>query len=294
MDNQNPLTQKAQANPLAQYYRRPGTYVRLPSSGRFYSKPPKFSDTGELAVFPMTAKDELILKNPDALFNGEAIKQVVASVCPDIPDVNEIPAADLDMILVAMRMTSYGDDMGLSISHGCDESNGREQSITVSLGSIVASLRPIPSDVGIVKLGSGITVALRPYNLHDQSRLLRMQFNTMRQIQANEENKLLSTEDRTRIATEQYNSMVELAQQLLTGCVEKVSTPDGVEVTDRKHIADWVKNLDRASVDRLDQELKRFQEFGIIREVTTKCDYCGTDYKTDMLFDPTSFFTAGS
>lgn len=294
MDNQNPLTQKNQPNPLAQFYRKPGTYVKLPSNGRFYSKTPKFSDTGELAVFPMTAKDELILKNPDALFNGEAIKQVVASVCPDITDVNEIPAADLDMILVAMRMTSYGDDMGLSVSHGCEASNGREQSITVSLGSIIASLKPIPADVGIVKLGSGITVNLRPYNLHDQSRLLRSQFNTMRQIQANEDNKMLSTEDKTRIATEQYNAMVELAQQLLTGCVEKVVVPDGTEVTDRRHIADWVKNLDRASVDRLDQELKRFQEFGIIREVTTKCDYCGEEYKTDMLFDPTSFFTAGS
>ncbi len=294
MDNQNPLTQKGQPNPLAQYYRRPGTYVKLPSAGRFYQKSPKFSDTGELAVFPMTAKDELILKNPDALFNGEAIKQVIASVCPDIPDVNEIPAADIDMILVAMRMTSYGDDMSLNVSHGCDASNGKTQDITVGLGSIISTLRPIPEDVGIVKLGSGITVHLRPYNLHDQSRLLRMQFNTMRQIQANEDNKTLTTEDRTKMANEQYNAMVELAQQLLTGCVEKVSTPDGVDVTDRRHITDWVKNLDRASVDRLDQELKRFQEFGIIREVTTKCDYCGEEYKTDMLFDPTSFFTVGS
>lgn len=293
MDNQNPIKQ-ASSNPLTQFYRKPGAYVSLPSAGRFYKNAPKLTDSGELAVYPMTAKDELILKNPDALFNGEAVRQVLASVVPDIANVNEMPSADVDMVLVAMRMASYGDDLNLEVAHGCDASKGKPQSITVSLGGIIGTMRPIDPAIGQVKLSSGLTVFIRPYNLADQSRLLKAQFTSMRQIQAMDTNDDLTVEQKTEMANKEYASMVDLAQQLLAGCVQKVVLPDGQEVVERAHITDWLKNLDRASIDRLDQELKRFQEFGIIREVTTKCDYCGETYKTDMLFDPTSFFTVGS
>lgn len=294
MDNQNPLNQPKSSNPLAGFYRKPGTYITLPSGGKFYKKTPRLSDTGELAVYPMTAKDELSLKNPDALYNGEAIKQVIASVCPDIENVNEIPAADIDAILVAMRMTSFGDDMPLEVRHGCAASDGKLQSLQVSLGSIIGSMKPIPEGLGIVTLANELVVHLRPYNLADQGLLLRTQFNSMRNLQALENNEKATVEQRTEAATANYNLLIDLSQQLLTGCVIKVVTPDGNEVTDRKFIVDWMKNLDRASVDRLDQEAKKFQEYGIIREIECKCDYCGENFKTDMLFDPTGFFIDGS
>jgi hypothetical protein len=68
MDNKNPLSGQT-ANPLSDYFRQPGTYITLPSNGRFYKDKLTLSDSGELAIYPMTAKDELRLKNPDALFN---------------------------------------------------------------------------------------------------------------------------------------------------------------------------------------------------------------------------------
>jgi hypothetical protein len=86
MDNKNPLSGQT-ANPLSDYFRQPGTYITLPSNGRYYKQPPKLTESGELAIYPMTAKDELRLKNPDALFNGEAMRGVIKSSCPDIADV---------------------------------------------------------------------------------------------------------------------------------------------------------------------------------------------------------------
>ena len=38
----------------------------------------------EHPVLPMTAKDELIMKNPDALLNGDAVIQVIESCVPTI------------------------------------------------------------------------------------------------------------------------------------------------------------------------------------------------------------------
>ena len=297
MDNSNPLKKPFVAgapNPLAQYYRRPGTYLGLPSKGKFYSVAPKLSDTEELAVYPMTAKDELALKNPDALLNGEALKQVLASVCPDIANVNEIPAPDIDAILVAMRMTSYGDDMNLTVNHDCIESEGRGQSVTVGLGGVLATLKEIPGDVGKVTLASGIRVVLKPYTLEAQSKLLRVQFTTMRQLQAAEANEKITIDQKADIANQGYDQLVALSQEILAKSIVSVTLPDGTEVKNASHIFEWVKNLDRASNNRLDEELKRFGEFGITRTLKVKCEHCGEEFNTDMLFDPTSFFANGS
>lgn len=296
MDNSNPLKQpirQADANPLAQYYRKPGTYISLPSQGKFFSNIPKMSDDRELAVYPMTANDELILKNPDNLLNGEALKKVIASVCPDIADINEIPAPDIDAILVAMRMTSYGDDMELDVSHGCVESNGRSQRITVSLGSVLSTLKAIPDSIGNVTLSNGITVKLKPYTLEAQSKLLKAQFNAMRQVQAAElTNK--SIEEQANIANLNYELLSALSVELLAKSIILVTLPDGNNVTRFDHIFEWVKNLDRASSERLDTELKEFNNYGITRTVEVKCEHCGNTFNSDMLFDPTSFFNVGS
>ena len=48
-------------NPLIQAYRKPALYVSLPSGGKFYDPKPKLSVDGELAIYAMTARDELIL-----------------------------------------------------------------------------------------------------------------------------------------------------------------------------------------------------------------------------------------
>lgn len=297
MDNSNPLKQPIKqpvANPLAQYYRKPGTYIDLPSGGRFYNSPPNLSDTNELAVYPMTAKDELALKNPDALLNGEALKQVIASVCPDIKNVSEIPAPDIDAILVAMRMTSYGDDMELDVMHGCEASEGKSQRVAVGLGSVLSTSKSIPMELGTVTLANGVVVNLKPYTLDAQSRLLRVQFNTMRQLQSAEANTNSTIEQKAEIANKGYDQLVALSQDILAQSITSVTLPDGVEVTNYNHIYEWVKNLDRASNERLDEEIKGFGKYGITRTLEVTCEHCKERYTTDMLFDPTSFFNVGS
>ena len=55
-------------NPLVDFYRNPKLYVALPSGAGHYSEDIiEMPDVGELPVYPMTAKDEILTKNPDAL-----------------------------------------------------------------------------------------------------------------------------------------------------------------------------------------------------------------------------------
>ena len=102
-------------NPLSGHFRQPAVYLQLPSRGQFWA--PDSIDmpaNGELPVYPMTAIDEITYRTPDALFNGQAVINVVQSCVPAIKDAWKIPNRDLNTLLVAIRIASYGHEMELT------------------------------------------------------------------------------------------------------------------------------------------------------------------------------------
>ena len=103
--------QVAQSNPLQKYFRQPKLYISLPSKGAFYPIGAlEMPENKEVPVYAMTAKDELVFKTPDALLNGQATVEVIKSCIPAIKDPWNIPSIDLDTILVAIRMATYGEN----------------------------------------------------------------------------------------------------------------------------------------------------------------------------------------
>lgn len=104
-------------NPLQKYFRQAKNYVRLPSGGKYYpagtlDMPP----IGELPVFAMTAKDEITFKTPDALMNGQATVDVIQSCVPNIKNAWFMPSIDLDAVLIAIRLATYGEKMDINIT----------------------------------------------------------------------------------------------------------------------------------------------------------------------------------
>ncbi len=110
-------------NPLKQYFRRPAIYLTLPSKGKDY--PPgviDFPENGELPIYPMTAIDEITTKTPDALFNGNAVAELIKSCVPNIKDPWQVSSTDLDAILLAIKAASGSDSLEIdSTCPGCKE-----------------------------------------------------------------------------------------------------------------------------------------------------------------------------
>ena len=112
-------------NPLVGYFRKPEVYISLPSRGNYYK--PGILDlppNGEIGIFPMTARDELVLKTPDALLNGASTVEVINSCVPAITDAWEIPSVDMDALLIGIRIATYGENMDITVGCGeCQEKN---------------------------------------------------------------------------------------------------------------------------------------------------------------------------
>ena len=126
-------------NPLNHYFRQPAIYVQLPSDGQFW--PPgslTMPENHELPVMPMTAIDEITYRTPDALFNGQAVVSVIQSCCPSIKNAWHCPVVDIDTLLTAIRIASYGHELELATyCPKCDH----EDEYHIDLRAIMAGLR---------------------------------------------------------------------------------------------------------------------------------------------------------
>ena len=127
-------------NPLSAYFRSPKLYTAIPSGGRFYKEGiVEFGgeSNGELAIYPMTTKDELLLKNPDALLNGEAVASLIHSCVPEVKNARELFSADVDALLIAIRGASGGDDVDIAAEcPKCQTITDIQISVTESLSQM--------------------------------------------------------------------------------------------------------------------------------------------------------------
>ena len=186
---------------------------------------------GEIPVFPMTAKDELLVKNADALLNGTALYQLVKSCVPCIENPEQMPAVDLDAILVAVKRCTYGENM--DVTTVCTNTEcGHKNEIRINVNSLISSIKVI-NEVPPIEHESGIKIFVRPITVKNIIDLNWVQYEQIRQIQMAEK-KDLDDKQRSDILTDSYEKLTNMSLKVVAGAIETVLLPDGTTVTDLK------------------------------------------------------------
>lgn len=272
-------------NPLSQFSKKTARYIKIPSQGAGYQKGIHLSDSGELAVYPMTARDELMLKSPDALLNGQAVISVLRNCVPDIADPSEILVTDLDAIMVAIRMATYSDVMEMVLE--CSNCN-HKNTVDLNLPSL---LDQQTYWVGIteVEMPSGIKVRLRPYNVRDKNRMSITSFDQMNRLNQIDQ-QAGQTSDKIISANESFNNLIDLSLDLVARSIEVAITPTGDEITDLATIKEWVLDLSKADFALIDSALRELVKIGVPKSMNVKCDNCSTVFEAGINFNPSDFF----
>jgi hypothetical protein len=100
-----PAAAQPAANPLKNFFRQYKLFIRLPSGDQYYPDGTvDYNASGEVGIMAMTGQDELILKNPDALLNGEALVQVISSCVPAVRNVRALLTNDIDALITAIGL----------------------------------------------------------------------------------------------------------------------------------------------------------------------------------------------
>ena len=277
------------SNPLENFYRTKEIYVKLPTQGKWYKTPPKLSVNNEIGVMPMTIKDEIILKIPDSLYNSEAIFLVLKSIVPDIDDPYEITIPDVDVILIASRAVTQGNDLGIAVKcPNCKEIH--EYSINIPM--MLSNLKHIKDDTEIeIK---GLVLKLKP------NTLATMTANSMQKVEIAKMKSMVTQSDENSdyskvklLMEESLQKMTAASLAVIADQISSVKMPDGTIITNFKHILEWIQNLDKRSVDIISENAKHLNDNGIqkIHKFTCGNENCNHDFETTIEFNPTFFFT---
>ena len=227
-------------NPLGKYYRQPQVYIKLPSKGKYYSADVFTpTETGEIPILPMTAKDELAFKTPDAMMNGQATVDVIKSCVPNMKNPWKMVNYDTDTVLLAIRIATYGETM--DITYVVPEIN-ESQSTTVNLPAMLDDVSQIdPQDYATTK--SGFKVKIDPLTYDKLSKIQVAQFEQQKIYSNVAESGLTEAQKSERFA-ESYRKMQNINVELLIDSIAEITTPDGQTVKDAKQIFDFISNCD--------------------------------------------------
>ena len=274
-------------NPLKKLYRHKNYYTKIPSGGRFY-KNITLSADGEVGVMPMTAADEIKLKSPDILFNGEALLELFRSCIPDIPEPEEMPACDVDVLLIAIRSASS--DGKIEIGSKCTEC-GEDESYEIELSSILGTMKTIPEE-NTVHIEGDVVVEVRPSPLKTQTKTQVEAFYQYRMQQSlNSDN--MTDADKAKIFDEALIASITLQVAQVADSIVSVTIPDEdekIRVTDYEHIMDWTRNMDRITHRKISDRIKELNQSGLDTNVSLKCPHCEHMNKTKIELNPANFF----
>lgn len=273
-------------NPLKQYFRQFKLYIRLPSGTTYY--PPnaiEFTETGEVGVMPMTGKDELILKNPDALLNGQALLEVIASCVPAVKNPKLLLTNDIDALITAIRLATYNDKLETEIK--CPNC-GHENLFKLDLQYAIDNITYLEKDY-VVHLENGLSVFVKPYGFPELLKGLHSQFEQSKLTRLIESQDM-TEEKRLKVLSEVFQKMSVITYELLSNSVIKVvDERNGVDVSDREFIKDFLQNIDKKSVDKIADLIKEINLIGIKRTFMAKCQSCEHTWENEIDFNPVNF-----
>jgi len=279
--------------PLSKYYRQPSIYIKFPSGGTLYGPEiVKPSTTGEHAVLPMTAMDDLAFKTPDALMSGQATVNVIKSCIPDILDPWKLVNYDVDAVLIAIRIASYGETMDLTMTVPVINEQVTQ---SINLNQLLESVSNIKL-VDTITLTDGLKVKVKPlvYKQIVDSQLKTFQQQRIYlQVQSSKE---MSDDDKTKRFTESFKMLTSLNRSLLLTNMESIGLPSGEIVTNQDEIKDFFDNAEAKIVKEIEDKLVPIRQQGAVKPLKIKA----TDeqvkkgvpvtYEVPLTFDNANFF----
>ena len=242
-------------NPLGQYYRQPQIYIKLPSGGRYYPKEVYTpTETGEIPILPMTAKDEMAFKTPDAMINGQSTVDVIKSCVPNLLDPWKMVNYDTDAILLAIRIATYGETMDITFRvPGTEE----DQQHSMNLPALLEDINRLKI-ADYTTTSKGFKIDIQPLDYKTLTKI---------QIARFEQQKMYGTIDSSSMTEEQkqtafaksFETLNMVNFSLLVDSIKSITTPKGDTVSDRAQIIEFCDKADTKTITEIQEKLSELR-----------------------------------
>lgn len=299
----------------------PSVGVALPTGGRWYADDvlADGADPMDLSVGVLGILAEQNYRDPWLLLSGEAIPRMFKSVCPSIVKANELCDLDLEVILLASRLVSYGPK--LELIHVCDNPVDKEVSDPKT---------PVGEDHPVVKLPCGQEnnieidinehilrygviedsviddmfvhelsilpqkVHLRPMPYHRTIEQMKegvaqeKQMNSLSEVKIED---LIIDAD----AIGRYTRVIDMASSSavdnIAACIHGIEQTDGQIVNGQEFIREWLLALPTAEAEGITDKINAITKWTLsFSEITYNCGACGHENKFRLELDANRLF----
>ena len=290
MNMQSKATQMRN-NPLTKFMRQPKIYISLPSGGNYWAPGSlEMTENGEFPVYSMTARDELLFKTPDALMNGQAIVDVIQSCLPNIKNAWACPTLDLDLILIAIRIATYGEKMPFKHKvPTINEELEHEIDLRILLGQ-----QQTNTWIEEVVINPELVIHVKPLTYKHLTQTNLKSFETNR-IFALVNDETISDEKKLEMFNASFSNLTKITVDLMGESIFKIQTPEET-VTDHKFIQEFIANADKEIFDLVQKHLGDLKANNDIKplEFTTTEEWqsqgAPASYKVPLNFNNSDFF----
>jgi hypothetical protein len=294
-------------NPLLEELRQslPGVTVALPTGGLFYPTGvlAEGADPSHLRIGPFSMWQEIEFRDPYKIASGDAIWRMIGHVAPQVSQPKLLAAVDVDAIMVAARIASYGPKMEMEVTcnnpatkkEGDKEVPACRHQATVP----VDMLRLATGYVSIgrpeqyqVTMDNGQVVQIRPVRYESMIEMMKLMLEQRKRA-----SKVKDQDDvPEELVREMFAGAIDFNVRMLRDSVAWVRTKGGVMVREAKAIAAWLDQVPTRYIDLMSEKMDQMTELtkhaGTIKY---KCPVCGhAQDSISVTTDFTRFFGQGS
>ena len=274
------------------YMRQPKIYIRLPSGGQYW--PPgslEPTETGEFPVYSMTAKDELMLKVPDALMNGQAVVDVIQHCMPNVKNAWNTPSIDLDIILIAIRLATYGEMMTTPIKFNDTLEMEYQMDLRILMDKLQTQITWDP----IVSVNEDLTVFVKPLTYKQISSAAVKSFETQKIMQLVNNDKI-AEDEKIKLFRESFKTLSDATMGTISDSINRIESANG-STDDSKYIKEFVDNIDKEMFNKIQVHLETLRDANAIKPMTVEVTeemkekgVTGDTVEVPITFDPSTFF----
>jgi hypothetical protein len=265
-----------QDNPLKQYFRRPTLYFKLPSDGRYYEPGVvEIPENGELAVYAMTAADEITIRTPDAALNGSAITALFKSCVPGILQPWKINTIDIEAVLLAIRAANNNGSMQmLSTCPNC----GTDKKHDIVLQKVIEDTKKCDYDT-MLTVGD-LSIKFRPLTFAETNK------NDIRQLEIQRIIAPLTDSftdvEKQELMTDALKQMNELILDIISSTIEYIQTPE-TQVYEVEFIREFLSSTDKQTTELIKNYSVSLREQGELAPVKLQCSSCKHEYEQKII-----------
>jgi hypothetical protein len=235
----------------------------------------------------MTAIDEITYRTPDALFNGQAVVSVIQSCIPNVKNAWAAPTTDINSMLVAIRLASYGHE--LEINSTCPSCETADD-YSLDLRHVLDQLT-MP-DFETTLTHGDLEIAFGPIDYENQNKSNQSQFEEQKMIQNITSSDLPDNDKLVRL-NQSMLRITELTVDALKWSIVGIRTP-GAIVSETEYIKEFLLNCDRTLFNRIRDHVINLRQVAELRPLDITCDNCKHEYQQTVTLDMTSFFEPAS